>query len=106
MPLVRWDIVQQPKCKGGLGVGDIIIKNAALLFKWWWRYTYEERSLLEKSGAIIHNEDLAIIPSCALTQGLGPWKVIKRLVNEQQPISMTFLQHLKMKVGNGSNTIF
>lgn len=23
---------------GGLGVGDIVIKNAALIFKWWWRY--------------------------------------------------------------------
>ena len=42
MPLVKWDIVQQQRDKGGLGVGDIVVKNAALLFKWWWRYANEE----------------------------------------------------------------
>ena len=30
---MSWDIMQKPKDMGGLGVGDLIIKNAALLFK-------------------------------------------------------------------------
>jgi len=33
LPLVKWKIVQQNKDRGGLGVGDIVVKNAALLFK-------------------------------------------------------------------------
>ena len=33
---MRWEIVQKPKSARGLGVGDILLKNAALVFKWWW----------------------------------------------------------------------
>jgi len=31
--LVKWEIVQRPKKEGGLGVGDLLLKNTALLFK-------------------------------------------------------------------------
>ncbi|XP_016172338.1 uncharacterized protein LOC107614708 [Arachis ipaensis] len=34
MPLVRWEIVMAPRKAGGLGVGDAVIRNTALLFKW------------------------------------------------------------------------
>ena len=34
MSLVKWEVVQQSKDRGGLWVGDIVVKNAALLFKW------------------------------------------------------------------------
>ena len=34
IPLVNWDWIQLPKKLGGLGVGDILMKNTALLFKW------------------------------------------------------------------------
>jgi len=42
MALVRWEILQRPKAKGGLGIDDLMVKNAAMLFKWWWRYGCEE----------------------------------------------------------------
>ena len=35
LPLVKWAIIQRSKKLGGLGVGDLVIKNIALLFKWW-----------------------------------------------------------------------
>ena len=38
VPLMAWETLQKPKHLGGLGVGDLVIKNAALLFKWWWRF--------------------------------------------------------------------
>ena len=38
IPLVAWEAIQKPKEFGGMGVGDLIVKNAALLFKWWWRF--------------------------------------------------------------------
>ncbi|QHO52390.1 Putative ribonuclease H protein [Arachis hypogaea] len=34
MPTIKLCDIQKPKEFGGLGVGDITIKNAALLFKW------------------------------------------------------------------------
>ena len=43
--LVKWEVVQRPKKLGGLGVGDIVVKNVALLFKWWWRFSAEESPL-------------------------------------------------------------
>jgi len=43
--LIKWEVVQRPKDQGGLGVGDLLIKNVALLFKWWWRYSCEEGAL-------------------------------------------------------------
>ena len=33
IPLVPWDIIQKQNNLGALGVGDIIEKNAALIFK-------------------------------------------------------------------------
>ncbi|XP_016172426.1 uncharacterized protein LOC107614807 [Arachis ipaensis] len=33
--LVKWEVVMAPKKAGGLGVGDAVIRNAALFFKWW-----------------------------------------------------------------------
>ncbi|XP_016162200.1 uncharacterized protein LOC107604981 [Arachis ipaensis] len=36
IPLVKWEVVQALKKLGGLGVGDALIRNASLLFKWWW----------------------------------------------------------------------
>ncbi|XP_016204774.1 uncharacterized protein LOC107645293 [Arachis ipaensis] len=35
MALVKWEVVQAPKRLGGLGVGDAMLYNTALLFKWW-----------------------------------------------------------------------
>ncbi|XP_015939818.1 uncharacterized protein LOC107465352 [Arachis duranensis] len=35
IPLVKWEIVQAPKKLGSLGVGDAVLRNTALLFKWW-----------------------------------------------------------------------
>ena len=36
---VSWATIQKPKELGGLGAGDLIIKNAALFFKWCWRFS-------------------------------------------------------------------
>ena len=44
-PLVKWEIIQLPRKQGGLGVGDMVIKNAAMLFKWWWRFSDENDAL-------------------------------------------------------------
>ena len=39
IPLVDWCTIQKLKELGWLGVGDLVIKNAALLFKWWWHFS-------------------------------------------------------------------
>jgi len=87
IPLVSWEIVQQPKGRGGLGVGDLALKNAALLFKWWWRYTCEEDSLWKRVIQSVHNEDQAVLPSLSHSRSAakipGPWQNIKDLLSEE-----------------------
>ncbi|RVW31838.1 putative ribonuclease H protein [Vitis vinifera] len=43
--LVRWDVVCKPKEIGGLGFGNISLRNLALLGKWLWRYPREGSAL-------------------------------------------------------------
>ena len=45
---VKWSTIQLPKEVGGLGVGDILMKKAILLNKWWWRFVNEEGPLCKR----------------------------------------------------------
>jgi len=67
-----YQMENNPKDKGGLGVTDLMLHNAALLFKWWWRYACEEGSLWRKIVNSIHNEDLALLPDNSLSSMPGP----------------------------------
>ena len=37
-----------PKAAGGLGAGDLIVKNIAMLFKWQWHFSNEEELLWKR----------------------------------------------------------
>ena len=106
LPLVKWEIVQRPKCRDGLGVGDIVKKNVAFLFKWWWRYASEEDSLWRRVVQSIHNEDQAALPSWSLSKILGPWQSIKKLLLEKKHTAKVFLQDLQLSVGSGTRIRF
>ena len=47
-PLVAWSTIELPKNLGGLGVGNLLHRNIAILFKWWWRYLSEPNALWHK----------------------------------------------------------
>nr|XP_029145814.1 uncharacterized protein LOC114924701 [Arachis hypogaea] len=55
MALVRWEVVQAPKKFGGLGVGDAMLRNTALLFKWWWHFSKEDCPLWKKVVCACNN---------------------------------------------------
>ncbi|XP_047978375.1 uncharacterized protein LOC125220259 [Salvia hispanica] len=59
--LISWETIQKPRSQGGLGVDDILIKNASLLFKWWWRFADNRRTLwkeiVESNHDTTHLED-------------------------------------------------
>ena len=46
--LVRWEEVIKPKQKGGLEIGNMILRNKSLLVKWLWRFTREGEMLWHK----------------------------------------------------------
>ena len=45
---MTWEVIQQPKHLGGLGVGDIIIKNAVPLFKLWWGFLEGDNTMWKR----------------------------------------------------------
>ena len=104
--LVKWKVVQRSKKEGGLGVGDLLIKNAALLFKWWWRYACEEGAMWRTVVQSIHEEDHFLLPSKARSSLPGPWRDIKQIALEESPTTKAFFKHLSVKLGGGRRVAF
>ncbi|XP_057761062.1 uncharacterized protein LOC130981487 [Arachis stenosperma] len=55
IPLVKWEVVMAPKKAGGLGIRDAVIRNTALLFKWWWRFSKDNCPLWKKVACSCNN---------------------------------------------------
>jgi len=106
MALVRWEILQRPRAKGGLGIDDLVVKNAVMLFKWWWRYACEEGALWKEIVSSIHKEDLSLLPSKMRAVVPGPWRDIKHLAAEDFPVQNAFVNNLSIQVGDGMKTKF
>ena len=54
--LVAWEVIFCPTEKEGLGVGNLALRNKALIIKWLWRFPLEENSLchsvIESNGSL------------------------------------------------------
>ena len=46
--LLGWNSITKSKKLGGLGTIKLVSMNAALLYKWWWRFGTEKQSLWYK----------------------------------------------------------
>ena len=104
--LVKWDIVQRPKNQGGLGVGDLLVKNAALLFKWWWRYACEEGTFWRRVIQSLYEEDQGILVGNDNPKLNGPWRAIKKLASEKSPVTTAFFTARKIQIGENSKILF
>ncbi|XP_057740275.1 uncharacterized protein LOC130957436 [Arachis stenosperma] len=91
MALVKWEVIQAPKKLGGLGVGDVVVRNTALLFKWWWRFSKEDCSLWKKIILSVRG---------------GPWRDICHLQIKEQEVRQKMIDGLAIEVGDGRTTRF
>ncbi|WJZ92594.1 hypothetical protein VitviT2T_011580 [Vitis vinifera] len=99
--LVRWDVMCKPKEIGGLGFGNISLRNLALLGKWLWRYPRE-------GSALWHQVILSIYGSHSNGWDANtierwshrcPWKAISQVFQE-------FSSFTRFVVGNGERIRF
>ena len=104
--LVKWEVVQRPKAQGGLGIGDLMIKNAALLFKWWWRFACEEGAMWRTMVQSLHEEDQIMLPGNSIASVPGPWRDIKRIARQELPITKAFFDNVSFKLGDGRTVRF
>ncbi|XP_025636059.1 uncharacterized protein [Arachis hypogaea] len=105
--LVKWEVVQAPKKEGGLGVGDAVIRNSALLFKWWWRFSKEECPLWKKVVCSCYDlkPNMMLSSQQMPTKG-GPWKDICQLQLKDSNVRDKLITGLSMEVGDGRRTLF
>ncbi|GMP92437.1 hypothetical protein CsSME_00042662 [Camellia sinensis var. sinensis] len=95
-------IKSSSKEKGGLAIGNIIVRNIALLDKWLWRFSIESNSLW---CSVIKKSKYGIQPngrdSNVVNTGNchSPWKSISRLY----PFVSNYFS---LRVGNGVNIRF
>jgi len=109
LSLVRWELVQQSKEKGGLGVGDIEDKNIALLVKWWWKYATTEDQMWKRVIMALHNEDQALLPLCPTKKKpeSGIWQTLKQLIQDQKlKAAQAFWENINLVVGKGDRIRF
>ncbi|XP_016165058.1 uncharacterized protein LOC107607644 [Arachis ipaensis] len=99
MALVKWEVVQAPKKLGGLGVGDAMVRNAALLFKWWWRFAKEECPLWKKVICSCNNlNPNELLPTQELPTRGGVWKDICQLQIMNQDLKDKMVAGMSMEV--------
>lgn len=90
--LVAWERVCKPKKNGGLGIGNLMKRNEALLCKWLWRFPKDalwHKVIKGKCGLSDNGWDSGLILRVILR---CPWKAV-------QAHAAGFFQHLKWKLG-------
>jgi hypothetical protein len=103
---VQWSAVVRDKDRGGLGIGSLIAKNKAMLFKWIWRLYLPGNELWKKmvftkfkpvfeNGFPIFNRRLSCI-----------WRDISSLMTSTDSVSSALANNCRFVVGNGYLTRF
>ncbi|KAL5545374.1 hypothetical protein UlMin_005061, partial [Ulmus minor] len=99
--LVDWKLVCSPKESGGLGIGNLLIRNKALLGKWLWRFPLEQHTLWaavirSKYGLNREGWDTNLVTVGSFR---SPWKFIAQGTSN-------FLLNTKWVVGRGDRILF
>ena len=88
-------------------MGDIEVRNMALISRWWWKYLNEEEALWNKVICSTHNWG----PNHRLGEGnvlsnSGPWGAICRLGMKNNRVFKVLNEGIYWKNRNGSRILF
>ena len=104
---MSWDIIRKPKDMGGLDVSDLVIKNAALLFKCWLRFFDGGDTLWKKVVCSNHREpQLNSVGTQNARNNNSVWNQILDFSSLGNMIMETSQNGLRKKVGCGNSTRF
>lgn len=103
----QWRKLAAPKEMGGLGIGDLKLKNLGLLLKWWWKYSVDQGSLWKKTVQSVHGID-ASRASLNDFQNVthGPSKEVIRASNEFSWFQEIVNKNFELCLGSGSSVLF
>ena len=107
MALVIWEIIQRPKKLGDLGVGDLVLKNTSMLFKWWWHFSVENAPLWKQIICSCYDLDAnrALVDQ-QVRSGGGLWGDICNIRRIDANIERYLEVSIRKLVGDGHNTWF
>uniref|UniRef100_A0A8I6WF16 Reverse transcriptase zinc-binding domain-containing protein n=1 Tax=Hordeum vulgare subsp. vulgare TaxID=112509 RepID=A0A8I6WF16_HORVV len=97
--LTRWDIICRPKDQGGVGIGNLEVKNRCLLSKWLFRLSVETEGMWVQ---ILHNKYLhsKTLAQVNVRPNDSPfWKGLMK-------VRSSFFHRIKFIIGNGEGTRF
>ena len=60
-------------------MGDLLMKNAAMLYKWWWTFANEEKPLWKKIVGSCHRTDVNSSSYVEIKKNSGPWGAIRNI---------------------------
>ncbi|GJU66381.1 RNA-directed DNA polymerase, eukaryota, reverse transcriptase zinc-binding domain protein [Tanacetum coccineum] len=103
---VKWETCLASKAMGGLGIGSIFALNAALLFKWVWRFRTCPDSLWVNVIKNIHGADGDIGFSRPGYSSYSPWTSIVHSISKLQAKGIDLLALCSRSVGNGLSIRF
>ena len=103
---VKWETCLASKPMGGLGIGSIFALNAALLFKWLWRFRTNSSSLWVNVIKDLHGFDGGIGNNRAVKMSYSPWSCIIRTVAKLKAKGIDLLALCSRSVGDGRTISF
>ncbi|GKD63266.1 hypothetical protein Tco_1305374, partial [Tanacetum coccineum] len=103
---VKWNSILASRNVGGLGVGSLHAKNLGLLGKWKWRFLTKKDALWRKVIYGFCGSDGGF-DSCRSSRSCqGIWCEIVKAISSIENLDPTFSSSFRLKVVNGSNTLF
>lgn len=107
LSLVSWDIVQAPKNQGGLGIGNFLHKNLAMLFKWIWRYFKDPNQFWCRAvkSKYMYSSTISIVNLSVPNHG-GPWKHICAAIFNHTNAKSVMINGVRKNIGKGLSTFF
>lgn len=93
------------KENGGLGIGDLVLKNAGLLFKWWWHFLVESAPLWKQVLCSCYDRECTKpLLDQPKRSGGGLWGGIRSIMRIDVDVAGAVCNGICKMVGDGSGT--